>query len=365
MKKILFFEVDENFGGIESFLLNVVINTDFSKYQFDFITSVKNPAYRDLFEKYGVNFIYTPCKRKIFIYIKSLKQILRKNEYNIVHIQKNSLCNIIPLYLCNKYKIPYILHAQNSAPSKNTKMKKIIHYINRKFLKNKKYVKLACGENAAKWMFENIKDVIYIKNGINPDEFALDNKLRDETRQKFNMQNYFVICNVGRFTLQKNHKFIIEIFNEIKKIDKNYKLLLVGDGEEQKNIKEQVKLYKLEDSVVFLGSLKREQERLILMASDMFLMPSLYEGVSIASVEAQMAGLKLLVSDTIDKATNITGNVTFMSLNESPKRWAEFIINGISKNKNYDYNLIRNDISKAGYDMKDTTNFLLDLYSQY
>lgn len=365
MIKVLFFEIDKSFGGIESFLLNLISNIDLNaqNLEFDFISSVAETEFENVCKKYGVNVIHTVSKKKILKYASDLDRLFQEKHYDMVHIQKNSLCNLIPIYIADKNKVPYILHAQNSAVSHKNFILTFIHHINKFFFKSVPYCKIACGELAAKWMFKKVEDVVYIKNGINPDEFALDLNLRKDFRKKLKIESGLVICNVGRFTEQKNHGFIIEIFNEVKKIIADSELLLVGDGPKMEAMKEKVSKLKLDDSVIFCGSLPREKERVILMASDIFLLPSLYEGVSIASIEAQMAGLTLFVSDSVDISTDVTGKVQFMSLGDKPLKWAECIVNEFNSNKEpYDNLSTSQSIKRAGYDMKDTTEWLVELY---
>lgn len=337
MIKVLFFEIDKSFGGIESFLLNLISNIDLNaqNLEFDFISSVAETEFENVCKKYGVNVIHTVSKKKILKYASDLDRLFQEKHYDMVHIQKNSLCNLIPIYIADKNKVPYILHAQNSAVSHKNFILTFIHHINKFFFKSVPYCKIACGELAAKWMFKKVEDVVYIKNGINPDEFALDLNLRKDFRKKLKIESGLVICNVGRFTEQKNHGFIIEIFNEVKKIIADSELLLVGDGPKMEAMKEKVSKLKLDDSVIFCGSLPREKERVILMASDIFLLPSLYEGVSIASIEAQMAGLTLFVSDSVDISTDVTGKVQFMSLGDKPLKWAECIVNEFNSDEHH------------------------------
>lgn len=368
MLKVLFFELSDTFGGIESFLLNILENIDLKNREdlhFDFVTSEDKPAGKEVFEKAGANIVKVSRKKNILKYRNDLDKLLGNGKYNIVHIQKNSLSNPIPAQMSIKHNVPYILHIQNSAPSMDNIATKISHYINRDIYGKRAALKLACGELAARWMFKTLDGVKIIKNGINPDGFRRNEDIRRMIRNQYCKGSELVVCNVGRFTEQKNHRFIIDVFYELRKIHENSKLFLVGDGQNFNSIKTKVHDLKIEKDVVFFGSLSRDKESQILMASDVYLMPSLYEGVSIASVEAQMSGLSLLVSDTVDKDTNITGNVTFMSLDESPKVWAEKLLKCVYKDNNHiDSDRLEADIRNAGYDMKNTTEWLLRTYAE-
>lgn len=363
MIKVLFFELSFEFGGIESFLLNLVQNTELKKgeYKFDFVSSANKPAGYDAFVSAGVNVIKISSKKNIIAYARDLDRIFRREKYDVVHIQKNSLTNALPIKYAKKHHVPYIIHAQNSASSKKSIFTELIHNFNKDRYENDAFKKLACGLQAAKWMFSNLDDVVYIQNGVNPNEFRMNLENRNNLRKKNNLDNHLIVCHVGRFSKNKNHKFIIDVFIELRKLFPQCELFLVGDGQEFETIKEYVKEKDIDTEVVFWGSLNRERESIVLQSSDIFILPSLYEGVSIASIEAQIAGLWLIVSDTVDKEINISGNVMFKSLGEGAKAWACFIKENYVK-KEYDYESLVHDLRIHGYDMKYTTENLLDMY---
>ena len=364
--RVLVFELDFDFGGIESFILNFINNVDLKSegLQIDLVTSVDGHlAFEDKFIRENVSIIHTPSKKNLLRYKRGLEEIVQRNQYDIMHIQKNSLSNSIPVGIAVKYGIPFIVHAQNSASSYHNLVTEIIHKIQRQKLKKVKCIRFACGYNAAMWMFGTTNDVSIIKNGINTGDFIRNDEIRKAVREDLEIGNEFTICNVGRFTRQKNHAFIIEIFNELKKKHPNSKLILVGDGEKFVETKRLVDKYNLEKDVYFCGALTRDEESKMLIASDVFLMPSLYEGVSIASMEAQMAGLSLLMSDTVDRDTDITGNVCFMSLEEPAERWAETIVNKLMLNlPKYDEKVLVECFRKHGYDMTHTSRMIIETY---
>lgn len=364
--RVLVFELDFDFGGIESFILNFIDNLDLKAegLQIDLVTSVDGHlAFEDKFTRENVSIIHTPSKKNLLRYKRGLEEIVQRNQYDVMHIQKNSLSNSIPIDIAVKYGIPFIVHAQNSASSYHNLVTDIVHKLQREKLKKNKCIRFACGYNAAMWMFGTTNDVSIIKNGINTVDFIRNDEIRKAVRENLKIGNELTICNVGRFTRQKNHAFIIEIFNELKKMHPNSKLVLVGDGEKFVETKRLVDKYNLEKDVHFCGALTRDEESKVLIASDVFLMPSLYEGVSIASMEAQMAGLCLLMSDTVDRDTDITGNVCFMSLEEPAERWAGTIVNKLMLDlPKYDEKMLVECFRKHGYDMTHTSRMIVETY---
>lgn len=220
-------------------------------------------------------------------------------------------------------------------------------------------IKLAPSSEAAIYTFgrKQLKQgkVKILNNAIPYQKFIFDNKIRNKMRKDLNIENKLVIGHIGRFNEQKNHKFLIKIFKEIKKENENAMLLLVGKGNLEDEIRRQVEQLKLNDSVMFLGVRKDIPE--LLMTMDMFVFPSLYEGMPNTVIEAQATGLKCIVSDTITKEANITGLVTYVSLTNDLNIWKNNIL------KNYTYK--REDTSKIlkqkGYDIKDVSDKFINI----
>ena len=177
-------------------------------------------------------------------------------------------------------------------------------------------------------------------------------------REELGIEGKKVIGHVGRFNPQKNHEFLIDIFNEVYKKDNNTVLLLVGDGYLKEKIEDKVKKLGLEDSVRFLGV--REDIPELLQAMDLFLFPSLFEGLPVVLVEAQAAGLKCVTSTGVTKETDITNSLEFYDLNETPEKWAEKIINLDTTKINNSKLLI-----EKGYDSSTNIKWLVDFYSKY
>lgn len=219
---------------------------------------------------------------------------------------------------------------------------------------------LACSDAAARFMFPkkivDAENYTVIKNGVDYDKHSFKPEVRTELRKKYGLENNFVLGHVGRFNVQKNHEFLIDIFYEVYKHDNSARLFLVGIGETENQIKEKVKRLGIEEVVIFHG-LSDEVNRLWNML-DVFVMPSLYEGLPVAGVEAQANGLPLIVSNTITQELKITDAVEYIGLDEKTSKWCEVIerYNGY-KRKN-----TRMEITNAGFNIDDTAIRLERIY---
>lgn len=168
------------------------------------------------------------------------------------------------------------------------------------------------------------------------------------------MRIQLLFGHVGRFSKQKNQSFLIDIFNEYQKNNKSI-LVLVGTGELEQEIRRKIEEYKLMDRVKMLGN--QMDVFKWYSAFDILLFPSLYEGLSLVLIEAQCNGLKVVTSSTIDRKTDITGNLSFVELNESPVKWAEVVEK--TDMKRYD---VCEKISKSGYNVKEISKKMMDIY---
>lgn len=187
----------------------------------------------------------------------------------------------------------------------------------------------ACSQEAAKFLFGSRavaeKKVLVLENAFEHAQFQYSPDLRDEVRAKLRLNDKFVVGHVGRLEKQKNHIFILKVFAEIKKLKENAVLVLVGDGELRPELEKKAAELKIERHVLFLGT--RKDVAAILQGMDVFLFPSLFEGLGIAVVEAQISGLPCVASDVLPEETRITSHIAFLSLKKSAKEWAEKALN--------------------------------------
>lgn len=328
--KILYEGVSNNLGGIENYIHNLYKYMDKDKFEVSFlIQKGMKIAYHEEYEKDGVKFFEVEDRKKnYFKYLSDLKNVYKNNKFDFIHIHimSYSLFERIT-YACKYSNAKVIVHCHNGGFSKDSKYKKtiLLDKIGRLFVHRyrKKLIKAACSQKAGEFAYKN-EQFIILDNGVDVKRFLFNKEKRAELRAKNGFKDEeFLMLLVGMFNDFKNHKFLVQVFSEYFKLDKNAKLILVGEGYLQDDIKKQVKELKQEANVVFLG--KRLDVDDILSMCDVYVMPSKSEGISIALIEAQINGLKCYTSDQVDEKSDITGNVSFLSLEDSPQIWAKKI----------------------------------------
>lgn len=326
-------------GGVESVVMNYYRHIDRDKIQFDFICdddSTDIPY--DEIKKLGGKVILIPPYQKVFSYHFKLKKVLKDGGYKIVHSHINTL-SVFSLFAAKCAGVPVRIAHSHSTTNKKEKKKNLLKQVLRPFSKVFATDYMCCSELAGRWLFgdkEYDKGNVYLlNNAIDLDKFKYDEKVRKAKRKELNIaDDTLVIGHVGRFVEQKNHRFLIDIFNEVYKQNENSILLLVGQGPLMAEINEKVKKLGLEKYVKFLG--QRNDVNMLYQAFDVFLLPSLYEGLPVVGVEAQATGLLCIFSDDMTKETKVLATTKFLSLEQSSKEWANNIIKENKKFKRLD-----------------------------
>lgn len=267
-------------GGVEAVVMNYYRHLDHNKIQFDFICDddSTNIPYDEI-EKLGGKVILIPPYQKVFKYQKELRRVLRDGKYKIVHSHINTL-SVFPLYAAKKVGVPVRIAHSHSTTNKKEWKKNLLKQVLRPFSKKYATNYMCCSELAGRWLFgDKTYDegkVYLLNNAIDLDKFKYDKKIRDKKRKELGInEDTLVIGHIGRFVAQKNHTFLIDIFNQFHKKEKNSILLLAGQGPLQEEIKNKVRELGLDDSVRFLG--QRNDANELYQAFDVFLLPSLYE----------------------------------------------------------------------------------------
>jgi len=309
-------------GGVESVVFNYYRHIDHSKIQFDFIcdSDSTNIPYEEI-ESLGGKVILIPPYQKVFKYHKELKKIFKEKNYQIVHSHINTL-SVFPLYAAKKAGVPVRIAHSHSTTNKKEWKRNILKQVLRPFSKVFATDYMCCSELAGRWLFGNKTynkgDVYLLNNAIDLDKFIYDEKIRNKKRKELGIKkNQLVIGHIGRFVAQKNHTFLIDIFNEIHKQNNNAILVLAGQGPLLEDIRKKVNQLKLTDYVQFLG--QRSDANELYQAFDVFLLPSLYEGLPVVGVEAQAAGLLCILSNDMTKETKVLDSTIFMSLKNKPE----------------------------------------------
>ncbi|MGN0522545.1 MAG: glycosyltransferase family 1 protein [Eubacterium sp.] len=351
-----------NRGGAETLAMNLYRNIDRRVLQFDFIIHTTEKCdYTDEILSMGGRIFSMPRYNVLnhFKYKKCWNDFLTEHpEYKVVHAHMTGPASVF-LRICKRHGCYTVSHSHTVAP-KNGLRQVIVNSYRFPLRRISDYM-FACSEQAGEWMFgKNVskkKNYSVLKNGIDIDSFAYNPQWRDEIRNEFNLNGKFVITDVARFHMQKNHDFLLDIFCEIHKRNSNSALLLVGDGERRQELEERVKALRLEDSVIFAGV--RADVNKILSACDVFVMPSVFEGLPVSLIEAQASGIHSIVTDTVSDEIKITDLVESLSLNEPPARWADAVLKYAD---GYERRDTSKDIADAGYDIKATAKKLQEFY---
>lgn len=335
MTKILIVGMTENPGGMESFVLNYLERLDQSGLHFDFLSNTLNDiAYEDKFKGMGAKMYHIPSFGKSPIQNKrQLHNFFEKhaNKYDAIWVHLNNLANIDYLKLAKSYNIPRrIIHSHNSQHMETGikgAIKRIFHNKNRRVLKDYATDFWACSELASVFFFEDSlrKKVEIIPNAIDVAKSRFNPDTRNHLRQQYNISpDTFVLGNVGRLQYQKNQEFMLEVFQALHSIEKNSKLILVGDGPDREMLQQRVRNYNLEEAIIFTGVQSNISEWL--SSFDVFFFPSRFEGLSIAALEAQANGLPVITSTGVTTEINIIDLVTFISLEEPISLWVETLL---------------------------------------
>ena len=307
-------------GGVESVIMNYYRHLDHSKVQFDFICdedSTRIPY--DEIKKLGGRVFLVPKYQNLPKYLKALEKLFKENQYRIVHSNINTL-SVFPLYAAKKSGVPIrISHSHSTSNPKEWK-RNLIKNILRPFSKRYATDYFACSELAGRYLFGNKAfdqgKVKIIHNAIDIEKFKFDEVARKKLRKGFGIKDStIVIGHVGRFVQQKNHTFLVDVFNEYYKKNPDSKLLLVGSGPLEDEIKKKVERLGLKDSVLFLG--QRDDINKLYSVMDVFCLPSLYEGLPVVGVEAQAAGLPTIFSNRISKEVIVSSYAKIVSIQDT------------------------------------------------
>ena len=263
----------------------------------------------------------------------------------------------LPLKAAKKSGIPVrIAHSHNTSIDKDFKYPLKQYFRHRIPSVATDYC--ACGKEAGKFLFGD-KDFTFIPNAIEIQNFTFNEKVRVNKRNELGIHDEYVIGHVGRLSYQKNHKFLIRIFSAFVNQYPNSILLLIGVGEKEEEIKNQVKELGLENKVKFLGS--RSDVNELYQAMDVFVMPSLFEGVPVVGIEAQFSDLPCVFSTRVPSEVRFNSKTKFIDLDASIDQWVEEIIKTKNQARKSDSEELKNSI----YDIKRAKNILEDYYLSF
>ena len=370
--RVLQVGMTRNLGGIETYLIEQFRHLDKSKIDYDFvnITGEYSICYEDEILASGSKIFKVVSRHKnpLLHYWQWFNILLQnKGIYDVIVLNTNSLEYVFPLVLGKIFGIPVrVIHSHNSGfENKQGLARRLLVGMNKKLLAWSANLRFACSQFAGQWMFkDNPYHVIY--NAIDIHKYDADLIVREETRNALGLHTELTLLHVGRFSYQKNHSFLLDIFKEVHRIQPDSVLLLVGDTTEESEfltkVKRKIKAYGLENVVRLLG--RRDDVNKIMQAADVLVMPSFFEGLTVVGIEAQASDLPLLLSDTVTKELGLLPSTQFISLEAGPTAWAEAIVNSKQHNRQSRYE----ELKAAGYDIGNETErvekLLIDAYHE-
>lgn len=359
MKRILCILSALTAGGAETFLMKVYRALPKDAYQFDFIVSEDNGCYtQEVLQRGGRIFAIPKRTENFYGAMKGITNVVRQNQYEVVVKLGNppiAGLDLIAARIGGAKKLA--MRSCNALTGLSVK-DQCVNALLRPVLNVAANIKLAPSMLAAEFTFGKHhahKDVHLIHNGVDLDVFHFDVEGRRNIREEFSIQDRFVVGHIGRFHKQKNHRYLLEVFCRIREQRQDAVLLMVGTGELEGQIREWVKSLELEDSVIFTG--QRFDIPQLLSAMDVFVFPSLHEGMPNTVIEAQATGLPCVIADTITPEADITGLVTYLPLNEEKEHWANTALSVVTKERRD----TSADFAAKGYDIKVVAKELIGL----
>lgn len=307
-------------------------------------------------EQYGIKLIELPSRHQESLgHYLGLWRAFKKNQYDIVHDHGNSSMMAIELTLARLAGCKATIAHSHNSYCPNLKIKKILNpYFKKTYTKA-----LACSLLAGNWLFgKNQFEVL--PNGFHTNRFVFDAVSRNKVRQELQIQDKYVIGHIGRFNSQKNHPYLLKIFEKVAAKRDDAVLLLVGTGPDFEKIQALIKASPYRDRIILYGTTKNT--RAMYSAMDVFVFPSRYEGLPVVLLEAQISGLPCMISDQITREMDF-GDIVWESIDRAPEVWAEKICNmtAVSDAERKKYFLTHKE-QIAEYDIDNTVKQLDGIY---
>lgn len=315
-------------GGVQSVVNNYLSKMDTEKTQIEFLTLL--PGDTQMEEEWRnkgckIYHIGGSKEKNLFLFLKEIRNFFKEHhDYDIIHSHQTNL-DIFYLREAKKWKIPVrIMHTHTTGCDISKFRMNILRFMSKRYAN----YYFACSKEAGRWMFgkniEKNERFYVINNAIDVKNYIYNEEIRRRVRKENNLEDCFVVGNVARMVEMKNHKFLIEVFEEILKVKSNAKLLLIGDGPLRNQIEQQVTELNINKNVIFYGVTDKVNE--MLQAMDVFVIPSFFEGGPITMFEAAASGMKYIISERINRRLLENDLELQLDLSDTPKEWANRII---------------------------------------
>lgn len=363
--KVLQFPIANSFGGITHYALDNWKWMNKDKFQCDFATMSKKLDFADEVLATGSKIHYISCyaEENEKKFIDEVNKILDEG-YDVVHLHTKQWKSFLMEQVCLERNVPKIIVHSHSTRcdaldiAKREWETKEHNRVKQEFNTALATDFWACSNEAAEWLFGKQiphERICIMKNAIEVEKFAYDEKIRKAVRKKLGLDDMFVVGHVGRLAYPKNQEFLIEVFAEVYKENSNMVLLLVGEGELEEELKRKAKELGLEKNINFMG--KRADTNILYQAMDLFVMPSRFEGFPITLLEAQTSGLKCLASTNVSEEIKVTDNIEFLDL--EIEKWTKRILQYSKGYERIDQCAV---IREAGYSIKEQIKEIERLY---
>lgn len=345
-------------SGVASFVMNVYRHIDHEQVSVEFLTWIIDdslPTYIEEIYNWGGKVHVIPYYRKHPLqFIQEAEKVIASKRFSAIHCHE-FLISLPMLYFAKKHNIfMRIAHSHN--PDIESTLKKLLVILCRGFFKRYSTIFMACSKESGEFLFGDDVNIIIIKNGIDVQKFEFSEKKRNSLREKLNLQNKFVIGNIGRLVTQKNQLFLLDIFAQVLQEKRNAILLIIGDGNQKKLLKQRAEDLLIQKQVFFLGV--REDVADLLNVMDVFALTSIYEGLGIVLVESQANGLPCIASDVIPKEVKMSENFSFLPLDASISEWSKQILNS----SRIVSSQAKSNVIFAGYDIHNSAKKLQEIY---
>lgn len=355
-------------GGVTNMMINIQSHMDRTKVNFDYLVyhDRKEPLEGRIFAMGSKKLIASvdnvsirPLRR--ILRINEIRKICKKNNVKILHYNADSAADMTNIIGAKLGGVKYItIHSHNAGFGKVGIGIKLVSALLKPLIPLMCDNYWACSDLAARFLFPKsiIKGKKYtvLPNGIELDKYDFNPAVRNAMRKRLHLDGKYVVGHAGRFTDQKNHSFLLDVFKKIHDNNSNTVLLLFGVGELMESMKQKAAKLGIEDAVIFYGA--SDEMPKMWQVMDVFVMPSLHEGLPVTGIEAQACGLPCVFADTITREVDVTGKSEFLSLNDSPEIWADHVLKHESDIRESGVTVLR----EAHYDIQQTTDMVSELY---
>lgn len=356
-----------NNGGVENYILNYYTAIDRSQVEFDFLVSNECDIVNEKsISSLGGRLVRIPGYMNIVKYEKTLIEILKKNQYDIIQANNNAL-SCLSLFAAKK--AGYKVRIANSLSTTNSKegVRFLLKSVLRLFSKSYATHYFACSDLAGEWLFgKDIKEnnnYFKINNAVITSRYQFRKDMREQLKQKHNLVGKTVVGTIGRLEEQKNYSFLLDVFSAYREKNKDSHLIIIGDGEQREQLLEKAETLNMKDNISILSSADvgvRGAASSYYSLFDVFVLPSLYEGLPTVGIEAQIADLPCIFADTITTEVKNSDSVYFLSLDATPGEWADLILNIETKTRSTNVVCEAHDIDIQARRLLDTYKKILE-----